>query len=117
MKLGRELNNEGRTRRELIGENLYRRYCSGCHGETGEGDGLHSYNLNPLPANHADSTYMDALSDEHLYQVISEGGAAVGKSVEMPRWLGVLKSSDIENLILYLRLLPRSQRESSQGSP
>ncbi|MEK6570779.1 MAG: cytochrome c, partial [Bacteroidota bacterium] len=90
------------TRREIVGERLYLTYCAGCHGETGEGDGLHSYTLNPPPANHADSLFMNALSDQYLFDVISKGGASVGKSPEMPRWKDVLNKNEIENVIIYV---------------
>lgn len=94
------------TRREIIGERLYQRYCSGCHGTTGEGDGLHSYTLNPPPVNHADTAYMNSLSDEYLFEIISNGGASIGKSTEMPRWKDVLGRNDINNVIIYLRKFP-----------
>lgn len=97
------------TRREIIGERLYQRYCSPCHGTTGEGDGLHSYMLNPPPANHADTVHMNTLSDEHLFEIISDGGAGVGKSPEMPRWNTVLNKNDISNVIMYLRTFPHDE--------
>lgn len=96
-------------RREIVGERLYEAYCVGCHGETGEGDGLHSFTLNPPPANHADSALMSTLSDEYLFQLISNGGSFVGKSPEMPRWRDVLNKNQIENVILYIRTLPKQQ--------
>ncbi len=95
------------ARREIIGERLYQRYCSGCHGTTREGDGLHSYTLNPPPANHADTAYMNSLPDEYLFEVIREGGAFTGKSPEMPPWKELLSTSEIENVVLYLRVLPK----------
>ena len=94
------------ARREIIGERLYQRYCSGCHGTTGEGDGLHSYTLNPPPANHADTAYMNSLSDEYLFEIISNGGASVDKSTEMPGWKDVLNKNNINNVIIYLRKAP-----------
>ena len=95
------------TRRELIGERLYRTYCTGCHGETGEGDGLHSFTLNPPPANHADSAFMSKLSNDYFFKVISNGGASVDKSAEMPTWRDVLNKNEIENVIIYIRTLPK----------
>jgi mono/diheme cytochrome c family protein len=99
-----------RTRREIIGEKLYQTYCAGCHSETGEGDGLHSFALNPPPANHADSALMNTLSDKYLFEVVSEGGTFVGKSPEMPRWKYVLNENQIWNIIVYIRTLPDKQR-------
>lgn len=95
------------TRREIIGERLYQRYCSGCHGTTGEGDGLYSYTLNPPPANHADTVYMNSLSNEYLSEIIREGGAFAGKSPEMPPWKDLLDRNEIENVVIYLRVLTK----------
>jgi mono/diheme cytochrome c family protein len=106
-------------RREILGERLYQRYCTGCHGTTGEGDGLHSYTLNPPPANHTDGVYMKNLSDEYLFEVISNGGASVRKSTEMPRWKDILNKNEIGNLIRYVRTLPKKRlaQEIEEKSP
>lgn len=106
-RLYQSSNSTEQTRREIIGQRLYRRYCAGCHGTTGEGDGLHSYTLNPPPANHADTAYMNSLPDKYLFEIISNGGASVSKSTEMPRWKDVLGRNDINNVITYLRKFPR----------
>jgi len=111
----RSLAQQEPSRREIIGQRLYLRYCSSCHGESGEGDGLHAYTLNPPPANHADSLFMNALSDEYLFDVISKGGASVGKSPEMPRWKDVLNKNEIENVIIFIRTLSQRQKSPAGG--
>jgi mono/diheme cytochrome c family protein len=50
---------------------------------------------------------MNSLSDEYLFEIISNGGAPVGKSTEMPRWKDKLGRNDINNVITYLRKFPR----------
>jgi len=87
------------------GKALYAQYCASCHGPTGHGDGPVAGTLNPKPANHTDHQFMAALSDEHLYQVISKGGASVGKSPMMAPWGGVINDQGIKDLIAYLRQL------------
>jgi mono/diheme cytochrome c family protein len=87
------------------GKALYAQYCASCHGATGHGDGPVASTLNPKPANHADHQFMAGLSDEHLYQVISKGGASVGKSPMMAPWGGVINDQGIKDLIAYLRQL------------
>jgi mono/diheme cytochrome c family protein len=96
----------GLSRIEKVGKNLYDFYCVSCHGERGEGDGIHSYSLDPPPANLADTAYTNTLSDEQLFDVISLGGAGVGKSPAMPPWKQVLSENQIRCIIAYLRLLP-----------
>jgi mono/diheme cytochrome c family protein len=87
------------------GKALYAQYCATCHGATGHGDGPVAATLNPKPANHADHVFMAGLTDPHLYQVISKGGASVGKSPMMAPWGGVINDQGIKDLIAYLRQL------------
>jgi len=87
------------------GKALYQQYCATCHGPGGKGDGPLSATLNPRPANHTDHVFMAGLSDEHLYQVISKGGASVGKSPMMAPWGGVINDQGIKDLIAFLRQL------------
>lgn len=87
------------------GKALYQQYCATCHGASGHGDGPVAATLNPRPANHADHVFMAGLTDAHLYQVISKGGASVGKSPMMAPWGGVINDQGIKDLIAYLREL------------
>jgi mono/diheme cytochrome c family protein len=84
---------------------IYGQFCATCHGAGGKGDGAASAGLDPKPADHTDSAYMGALSDEHLYLVIQKGGAAVGKSPLMAPWGGVLNDAQIRDLVALLRRL------------
>ncbi|HTO08577.1 MAG TPA: cytochrome c [Myxococcota bacterium] len=87
------------------GKALYAQYCATCHGAGGKGDGPVAATLNPKPANHTDHVFMAGLSDQHLYQVISKGGASVGKSPMMAPWGGVINDQGIKDLIAFLRQL------------
>ena len=51
---------------------------------------------------------MASLSDQRLYQVISKGGASVGKSPMMAPWGGVINEQGINDLIASLRRLSSS---------
>ena len=90
------------------GGRIYAQYCASCHGPTGHGDGPVAGTLNPKPANHSDHVFMASLSDQHLYQVISKGGASVGKSPMMAPWGGVINEQGIMDLIAFLRKLSSS---------
>jgi mono/diheme cytochrome c family protein len=87
------------------GKALYAQYCATCHGPKGHGDGPVAATLNPRPANHSDHVFMGGLTDQHLYQVISKGGTAVGKSPMMAPWGGVINDQGIKDLIAFLREL------------
>ena len=87
------------------GEKLYRRYCSPCHGDRGDGRGFNAENLDPRPANHTDAEMMSRRTDRDLYDVIYGGGRSVGKSTLMPPWGRNFSRQEIESLVLYLRKL------------
>jgi cytochrome c oxidase cbb3-type subunit III len=84
---------------------LYALNCASCHGPRGGGDGPLSAGLSPQPAKHADGSYMNALSNEHLFKVVKEGGAAVGKSAMMAPWGTSMSDDEIHGLVAFLRSL------------
>lgn len=94
------------SRLERVGEGLYHFYCTSCHGEAGEGDGIHGYGLDPAPANLADTSRMRLRSDAELLAIIHNGGSSVGRSAAMPAWGGTLSRNQERCIIEYLRHLP-----------
>lgn len=93
------------------GEKIYQWYCSHCHGIKGDGKGFNAKNLDPRPANHTDANFMTKRTDKDLYDAISGGGRAVGKSTLMPPWGNTLSNSQIKSLIQYLRKLCKCEGE------
>lgn len=89
------------------GQVLFPMYCAACHGSTGKGDGPGAGALNPKPRDLTDAAYMGKLSDQYLFDVISKGGPALGKSAAMPPWNPPLKDQDILDVVAYLRSLPK----------
>jgi len=85
------------------GKEVFQNTCASCHGPEGKGDGVAAAALDPKPRNLTDAAYMSTKTNEHLYKVISEGGASVGLSPMMAAWGGVLSEQDIWNVIAYLR--------------
>lgn len=83
----------------------YQMLCASCHGARGAGDGPAGQALTPRPARHDDGSYMNALSNEHLFRVIKEGGAAVGKSPMMAPWGGALSDAQIRDVVAFIRTL------------
>ncbi len=86
-------------------DELYAANCASCHGAVGAGDGPLSAGLTPQPAKHADGAYMNALSNEHLFKVVKEGGAAVGKSATMAPWGTSMSDEEIWGLVTHMRTL------------
>jgi mono/diheme cytochrome c family protein len=96
------------------GQKLYTAYCSSCHGDKGQGDGSAGKALPVKPADHTDGKVMNSFSDEFLLNIISKGGAAVGKSAFMPAWGGVLKENQLQNLVAYVRSLASPSKASGK---
>ncbi|MDH3603256.1 MAG: cytochrome c [Candidatus Tectomicrobia bacterium] len=86
------------------GKELYKQRCAQCHGEDGKANTDIAKALKPVPRDHSDGAYMNALDDTHLTKVITEGGTAVGKSAIMPPQAD-LKDDQVADLIAYMRSL------------
>lgn len=84
------------------GKTQYDNICAACHGPGGKGDGVASAALDPKPRDLSDASYVSTLSNEHLYKVINEGGAAVGLSPMMAAWGGVLSEQQTWDVIAYI---------------
>jgi len=65
-------------------EKYFKARCVVCHGTTGAGDGPGAAAIDPKPRAFADPAWQDETSDEDIAKIITEGGAAVGKSPGMP---------------------------------
>ncbi|MBX3324615.1 MAG: c-type cytochrome [Nitrospira sp.] len=85
------------------GKTVYKEYCAQCHGFTGKGDGPAASGLEPKPAIHANMPF-DKLPMEYLYTVINHGGAAVGKSPNMPYWGLTIGQQGVADVIAYLQV-------------
>jgi len=86
------------------GNELYRHYCSPCHGIKGDGNGFNAPTLIVKPANHTDSRFMSERNDQKLFDTINLGGVEVSKSTLMPPWGAALDNDNkIKSLVLKLR--------------
>src|SRR5574341_1314224 len=84
------------------GKVLYKEYCAQCHGATGKGDGPAASGLEPKPAIHANIPF-EKLPMDYLYNVINHGGAAIGKSPNMPYWNLTIGQQGVADVIAYLK--------------
>lgn len=84
---------------------IYRGLCAQCHGVQSNGRGLNAPHLFIAPRDHTSFDEMVRLTDQRIFDTISLGGAAVGKSSLMPSWGAVLEDEDIWLLVAYLREL------------
>lgn len=88
---------------------LYTRFCSGCHGATGGGDGPNAKFLPVPPAAHRSSAAMAPRSDAALFDAIAGGGAIMNRSPRMPAFALVLQPAEIQSLVRHIRGLCRCE--------
>ena len=91
------------------GKQLYQQRCSPCHGPDGKANTPTAQALNPKPRDHTDGTYMNQLSNEHLFKVVKQGGTAVGKSPIMPPQAD-LGDQQIHDIVIFVRSLASSPK-------
>ncbi|PCI63928.1 MAG: cytochrome c [Gammaproteobacteria bacterium] len=85
-----------------IGREIFKGRCVLCHGKFGEGDGRMARVIkNPPPFDLTSSR----LPDSYLNSIISKGGEAMGRSLQMPPWKDELSGTEIESVILYIKSL------------
>jgi mono/diheme cytochrome c family protein len=97
----------------------YRRYCWGCHGEIGDGEGENAPWLDPKPRNFTlgifkcRSTPTGTLpTDEDLYNTIGRGLITSG----MPQWLPLTKQDRVDLVAWVKHFSPRFVTEKP-GTP
>jgi cytochrome c oxidase cbb3-type subunit III len=96
---------------------LYVKWCSGCHGPTGAGDGPNAKYLPVPPAAHRDAIAMGKRPDDSLYDAIAGGGAIMGRSPRMPAFGGSLTPAEIRSLVAYIRTLCACQAPAWSRDP
>ena len=85
------------------GKQVYDTYCATCHGPTGLGDGIAAAALDPKPRDLSSAAILETYTDEYLVNVITNGGAAVGKSPMMTAWSGIISPANIDNVVAHIR--------------
>ena len=89
------------------GKQTFQTICTPCHGPEGKGDGPASASLDPKPRNLTDQKYMASLDERYMFELISRGGIAVGKSPLMPAQSSIA-AQDIGNVIAYVKTLSKT---------
>jgi len=81
----------------------YDTFCAKCHGATGKGDGPGAATLSTSPRNFTDCAAMDKISDDTMFNVIKNGGAAAGLSKDMQAWNAGFEDGEMHDLVAYIR--------------
>jgi len=94
------------------GRKLFVYYCSGCHGLSGQGDGIYAKTLRDRdkvwPRNLTQTSYFAKKTDQDIYMVVSLGGGHLGKSTMMPGWDVTLTPAQVKHLVAYVRVLSKT---------
>ena len=94
------------------GRALFVRFCTGCHGPEGKGDGFNADTLrvrhNIRPRNLTETAYFAKKTDRDLYATIALGGGHTGKSAFMPGWTYRLEPAQIKHLVSYVRAISKT---------
>ena len=88
---------------EADAEELFRTRCAQCHGESGKGNGPGAAALNPKPRNYTDPAWQAKVTDEDIKKTIVYGGAAVGKSPNMPANPDLDGKPELDGLVKVIR--------------
>lgn len=78
-------------------------FCVKCHGDAGKGDGPAAATLKTKPRDFTNCAQMTPLTDDTLFKVIKDGGAASNLSADMPAWKDGFEDPEIKDLVAYVR--------------
>jgi len=95
----------GNKKHDLMGNSehgmkIYQKYCSVCHGEEGDGEGIMTNLMGINPMDHTNPNETNTLTNKILIKSIMRGQGRF-----MPAWRGILTQNDVEALVSYIRLL------------
>jgi mono/diheme cytochrome c family protein len=92
------------------GRELYQEKCVLCHGSHGEGwDWSKKVDKPPVPVPDL-AKVTSKRSDKFLFDVVKEGGEAVGQTRFMPPFGFQLSDQEVWNLVAYMRTLSTVKR-------
>lgn len=103
------------SQNSLHGQRLYLGYCFVCHGQTGQGDGPYAEWLRVPPSDLTARSTLRGKDDQELYEFISKGGVAHGRSVQMRPFGMQLSRAEILDIVSYIRVLNEGLQVELEG--
>ena len=82
-----------------VGEQIYRQYCTYCHGDKGDGNTALGRALIPRPRDFTNAQMMSHFDPRQMAQAIAHGKPGTA----MAPWNGVLTPEDIRRVTLFIR--------------
>ena len=90
------------------GKATYGELCAKCHGPGGKGDGKEAATLATKPKDLTECPRMTKFTDDQLFKIVKQGGAAADLSKDMPPYGDALEDDEIRDTIAFVRsLCPR----------
>jgi mono/diheme cytochrome c family protein len=107
------------TGNAAAGKHDYRRYCVGCHGPEGDGNGENAQWIDPKPRDFTTAVFKcrstptgTLPTDDDLYHSVSRGVV----TTNMPPWLSLTRQARV-NLVAYIKTFSPKWRTLSAGTP
>jgi mono/diheme cytochrome c family protein len=89
---------------QTLGEAINAKYCIRCHDNESTPERVSNFdNLSPAAHLFTDGAVLNRLTDAELTSVIAHGGAALGKSPQMPPYGATLTPGEIKAVVAYIR--------------
>ena len=109
------------TYQQSQGKRIFYQQCVWCHADATPAGPSNRSNLTPVPALLNDGATLNAESDDYMQNIVTLGGAALGKSAMMPPYGRVLSTDEIRSVIAFTRAIAQppyqlSPRTGSQYS-
>jgi mono/diheme cytochrome c family protein len=100
------------------GKRIFYQQCVWCHADATPAGPSNRSNLTPVPPLLNDGATLNAESDEYIQNIITLGGAAMGKSAMMPPYGRTLSVQEIRSVIAFARAIaqPPYQPPARSGS-
>jgi cytochrome c oxidase cbb3-type subunit 2 len=110
---------DGMTGRVHVGKQLFGRYCFGCHGPSGDGNGMEAQWVDPRPRDFTAAVFKcrstptgTLPTDDDLYNAITRGF----DTTFMPPWRG-LPPNQRADLVAFIKTLSNRWKTEKPGTP
>jgi len=87
------------------GKRIFYQQCVWCHADATPAGPSNRSNLKPVPPLLNDGAVLNAESEENIRNIVTLGGAALGKSAMMPAYGRMLSAEEIRSLIAFTRAI------------
>ena len=95
------------------GKRIFYQQCVWCHADATPAGPSNRSNLTPVPPLLNDGAVLNAESEENMRNIVTLGGAAMGKSAMMPPYGRMLSAEEIRSVIAFTRAIAQPPFQSS----